>query len=196
MAIVMRFQGTGATVEQYQQVNAVMGITGDDTAPDGLIQHVAAKTDDGILIVDVWESEENLNRFFEERVGPALAQIGIESTQPEVMKLHSMIPRGSGSNPAVLMEIRIARGPDVYDELVSRMPTHVGDGSGHPVYSHVAAVTSDGGMYIHDLWDSPESFGKFAQDELGPAAGDRLGEIQPTFAPVVNVLRGSSVVPA
>jgi heme-degrading monooxygenase HmoA len=192
----MRFKAQGATLEQYEQVNAIMGIAGDDTAPDGLIQHVAADTGDGIVVVDVWESEEKLNRFFEERLGAALAQAGLESGQPEILRLHNFIPRGSGTEPNVLMEVRVGAGPAVYDELVSRMPTHVGDGSGHPVYSHAAAVTADGGMYIHDLWDSPEAFGAFAQGELGPAAGDSLGEIQPTFTPVVNVIRGRAAVPA
>jgi heme-degrading monooxygenase HmoA len=195
MAIVVRFEAPGATVEDYERVNASIGISGDEDAPDGLIQHIAAKADGGIVVVDVWESEEKLNTFFEQRAGRALAENGVQAGPPSVYKLHNML-KGSGTQPNVLMEVRVDRGPEVYDELVTRMPTHAGDGSGHPVYSHVAAVTENGGIYVVDLWESPEAFGRFAQEELGPAAGDLLGEIQPTFTPVHNTIRGRSTVPA
>lgn len=195
MAIVLRMHAPGGTAEQYARVNEIMGVSSDH-APDGLIQHIAAKDDSGILVVDVWESEEKLNQFFEAGLGRALAEAGVETTEPEILKLHAMIPRGKGTQPNVVMEVRVDRGPEVYDELVSRMPTHVGDGSGHPVYSHVAAVTKDGGMYVIDLWESPEAFGKFAAEELGPAAGDSLGEIEPSFTPVHNVIHGKAAVPA
>ena len=195
MAIVMRLKAVGATVEQYEQAMAIMGISGDDTAPDGLIQHIATTPGDGILAIDVWESEEKLNRFFEERAGAALAQAGLETSPPEIMKVHASIPKGKGTQPNVVMEIRIDRGADVYDEMVSEMPTHVGDGSGHPVFSHYAAVT-DSGMYVVDLWESPEAFGKFAEQEIAPAAEGRLDEIHPTLIPVINVIRGKAAVPA
>jgi hypothetical protein len=194
MAILMRMEAPGATLQQYEQVNDSIGIRGDSDAPDGLLQHIAAQGEDGIVVIDVWESEEKLNTFFEERAGAALAAAGVKTDEPEILPVHAML-RGSGTQPNVVMEIRVDRGPDVYDELVSRMPTHVGGGEGHPVYSHVAAVTGDGGIYVVDLWDSPESFGLFAQEELGPAAGDALGEIQPAFKPVHNVV-GRVPVPA
>jgi hypothetical protein len=194
MAILMKMEAPGTTLEQYDRLNESMGIGGDADAPDGLIQHIAAQGPNGVVVIDVWESEEKLNRFFEEKAGPALAAQGVQATQPEILHVHNML-RGSGTQPNVVMEVRVDRGPDVYDELISRMPTHVGDGSGHPVYSHVAAVTADGGIYVVDLWESPEAFGRFAAEELGPAAGDSLGEIQPQFTPVHNVL-GRVPVPA
>ena len=194
MAILMRLEAPGVTLQQYEQVNDSMGIRGESDAPDGLVQHIAAQGADGIVIIDVWESEEKLNLFFEERANAALAAAGVQPAQPEILPVHAML-RGTGTQPNVLMEIRVDRGPDVYDELVSRMPTHVGGGAGHPVYSHVAAVTADGGIYVVDLWDSPESFGRFAEEELGPAAGDALGEIAPSFKSVHNVL-GRVPVPA
>jgi heme-degrading monooxygenase HmoA len=141
MAVVLRLEVPGGTVEQYNQVNDVLGIQGDDSAPDGLIFHVAGKTDDGILIVDVWESKEKLDTFFE-KAGPAL---------------------------------------------------HAGDGSQHPVVTHVAAVDSDGSMFIMDIWESPEAFGAFAQAEILPAAEEGM-EISPRFVPVHNVVRGAAAV--
>ena len=195
MAIVMRMEAPGATVEQYDAVNAAMGIT-QDTPPDGLIVHMAGKTDDGVVIIDVWESEEKLNAFFESGIGEALAGAGIESQPPSISKLHNIIPQGTGTTPAVIVEIEVDAGTDVYDDMAAKMPTHVGDGSAHPVVVHIAGVTDDGSMYIVDLWESPEAFAAFAESEIAPAAGDRMGEVQPKFTPVHNVIRGTAPVPA
>jgi hypothetical protein len=53
MAVLMIMESPGATTDQYEKVNEIMGIRGDEDAPEGLVQHVAAKSDDGIVIVDV-----------------------------------------------------------------------------------------------------------------------------------------------
>src|SRR3954447_1802925 len=115
MAILMRSEASGVTTDQYDQVNENMGVTGDDTAPDGLIQHICGRTPDGIVVIDVWESEEKLNAFFEQRVGPALAAAGVELPPPDVFQVHNML-KGSGTAPNVIMEVTIERSSDVYDE--------------------------------------------------------------------------------
>ncbi len=63
-----------------------MGIT-QDTPPDGLIVHMAGKTDDGVVVIDDWESEEKLNAFFESGLAEALAAEGVEAQQPTISKL-------------------------------------------------------------------------------------------------------------
>ncbi|MEA2349706.1 MAG: hypothetical protein QOG86_647 [Thermoleophilaceae bacterium] len=75
MAIVM-IQDTPAPapdMEMYDKVNDVLGV--DDNPPDGLIVHTASKTDDGMVIVDVWESREAFDRFSEERLMPAIREV-------------------------------------------------------------------------------------------------------------------------
>jgi heme-degrading monooxygenase HmoA len=193
VAIVMRMYVPGGTVEQYEQVNETLRITGDDTAPEGLILHVAGDSEDGFLIIDVWESEEALNRFFEQDgLGAALAQAGIENAKPDIHKLHNIIPQGGGSAANVIVEVEVDAGSDVYDDMLDQMPSHQGGDESHPVYAHIAAVTEDGKMYIADIWESAEAFAAFAESEIAPAAGDRLGEIQPKVTPVHNTIRGSS----
>jgi len=53
---VMRISGDpDELVAGYETISAVMG----RVAPEnGIISHVAAKTDDGLLIVNLWESKE------------------------------------------------------------------------------------------------------------------------------------------
>jgi heme-degrading monooxygenase HmoA len=196
MAIMMKLKIPGGTLEQYDRLNEILGINGDEDAPEGLVSHVCGATDDGVLVVDVWDSEESLNAFFENRLGAAMHEVGVPEAQPHIMKVHNMIPKGAGTEPNVIMLVKTDAGPDVYDELVSRLDVHEGNGENHPVYSHVAAVTEDGGMLVVDLWDSPEAFGEFAETQLGPVAEGRLGEIQPRFVPVHNVIRGRATVTA
>ena len=43
MAIVMRLEAPARPLEQYDKAMAIMGINGDDDAPDGLIQHIAPR---------------------------------------------------------------------------------------------------------------------------------------------------------
>jgi heme-degrading monooxygenase HmoA len=194
MAIVMRLEVPGGTIEQYEQVNEILGIHGDDDAPDGLIFHAAGETDEGFLLVDVWESAEKLDAFFE-KAGPALAQAGVPDTPPEIMPLHAMIPQGAGTEHNVIMETRSNIGTDEYDRMVKEVPSHAGDGSQHPVTVHVAAVADDGSVFVMDIWESPEAFAEFAEHELKPLADESM-QISPRFVPVHKTVRGSSTVSA
>ncbi len=94
----------------------------------------------------------------------------------------------------MIVEIEVDAGTDVYDDMAAKMPAHADDGANHPVVVHIAGVNADGSMYIADLWESPEAFGAFAQNEIAPAADERMGEVNPKVTPVHNVIRGT--VPA
>ena len=90
MAIAVQLDFGGGTLEQYDRVVGVMGLTpGGPGAPGGLF-HWVTKTDDGIRVVDVWQDRETFERFAEERIGPSMAQAGVE-LQPEItfFEVHS-----------------------------------------------------------------------------------------------------------
>lgn len=53
VAIEMNFEG--ATLEQYDKIIELMGLTSGNTPPRAIF-HWTAKSDDGIRVVDVWES--------------------------------------------------------------------------------------------------------------------------------------------
>ena len=65
-------QDLASSWEQYRRLAA--GLV--DPLPDGLIVHVAGPTDEGVRVIDVWESEEAWERFRSERLDPALAALG------------------------------------------------------------------------------------------------------------------------
>jgi hypothetical protein len=197
MAIMMIIEVPGGTVEQYDRANEIMGIRGDDDAPDGLISHVAGKTEDGLLVVDLWESEQALNRFMQERLGAALQQSGMPDARPRMLPVHNHIPAARDTNAGVIVLIEFdGLGTEQYDQLTSHMPAHVRDGSDHPAVSHAFAPT-DGGAVVVDVWGSPEEFGQFAESQVAPAmskAGLGGRPIEPRFIPVYNHMRGRSAV--
>ena len=83
MAVAIEMWFRGATREQYDKVIELMGLTGGNIPP-GAIFHWTAVTDDGLRIVDVWESREVFDRFAEEQIGPYSQQAGI-TEQPEMV---------------------------------------------------------------------------------------------------------------
>ena len=54
---------------------------GDDPVK-GLIVHAAGPSEHGVHSLDVWESKEDSERFYIERMIPALRQMGIEGGPP------------------------------------------------------------------------------------------------------------------
>jgi hypothetical protein len=88
MAVAFKMRFPGATIEQYEQVIELMGFTGDVADADGAIFHWVAKTDDGLLVVDVWESDEQFERFSEEQIKPFTQQVGI--TEPPLITRHEV----------------------------------------------------------------------------------------------------------
>jgi len=196
MAVMSRVEFHGGTTAQYDRVNEILGINGEDDAPDGLIQHVCGITEDGIIVIDVWDAPEAMMRFAEERLGAALREVEAPEAMPEITHVHNMIPKGGGEIPNVIMMIDFPAPPEVYDNMHAAMPSHAKSPEEGPWVSHVAAVKEDGTMLIVDLWGSQEAFERFAQEEIAPVAGDNAGAIAPRFIPVHNAIVGRATVEA
>jgi hypothetical protein len=94
MAVGMLQELEGVTLDQYDQVNATMGIA--DNPVDGLIVHTAGAMDGGVRIFDIWESREAIDRFTEERLMPAVQQVmgeggGPPPREPTIYDLHNVV---------------------------------------------------------------------------------------------------------
>jgi heme-degrading monooxygenase HmoA len=194
MAVLVIADIPGATVEQYEAVSRALGFRDPDFEPPaGLISHTAGVNEDGILIVDEWDSAEDFE-WLMERAVPAMQEAGAPPIEPRIVPVHHSSPgRGRRAGVLLLMETP-GFGTREYDEVIQHMPSHAGDGPGHPAVSHTAGI-SDDGLVIVDVWDSPEAFGHFAETELGPAAGQAghdLSGVQPRIVPVHYRLTGKS----
>jgi len=168
MPVLMTLEVPGGTTAQYDRANAVMGLAEDAGLPAGLVVHACAVTDDGIVVVDVWDSTSSLDDFARERLGPALKEAGLATATPRISPVHNLL-FGTGKESNVLVLVH-ASGvtADEYDALVARMPSYAGGGENHPAVIHVAAVEPDG-LRTAGLWDSEAAYKEFAQSQLFPA---------------------------
>ena len=83
MAIGAIFRGQFSEA-QYRQVK-------DQVAPgnrpvQGLLYHAAGPIEDGFCVVEIWESQERLQHFFDEQLGQALEEAGF-SVQPQFFEV-------------------------------------------------------------------------------------------------------------
>ncbi len=89
MAIVAEFNIPGMTADQYDRVIQELEAKGAG-APEGRTFHVAGPTDTGWRVVDVWESQEHLDRFGETLI-PVLVAAGVTPAQPEIRPVHNIM---------------------------------------------------------------------------------------------------------
>ena len=91
MSVVVRYQPTGLTKAQYDEVNQNLGES--DWPPDGLDMHVCFGSDGELLVSEIWDSEEQW-RTFRERLRPALDEAGVEfSGEPQLFEVHELQKR-------------------------------------------------------------------------------------------------------
>jgi hypothetical protein len=75
--LILEFAGVGA--DQYQAVNKILGVdsaTGEGDWPEPLHTHVAGTSETGLVVVEVWESQD-AHAAFMARLGPALGEAGV-----------------------------------------------------------------------------------------------------------------------
>jgi hypothetical protein len=79
MAVGVLTAAPDFTKEIYDQVTEKMfghsAPIREDEAPEGLIVHSAGQGQQGYYVYDIWESREAFERFMEEKLGPALAEV-------------------------------------------------------------------------------------------------------------------------
>ena len=76
MAVVVHVVLPGVTVDQYDQVRKEVGWL--DTPPSGGVSHIAWWEGGDNHNLDSWETEADFAAFGQDRLGPALAQLGID----------------------------------------------------------------------------------------------------------------------
>ena len=93
VAVGVQVDFKGMTLEQYDEVIKQMGFEPRGAGP-GLF-HWVTKTDDGIRVTDVWETQEDFEKFAEEKIGPITQSVGIQS-KPEIQyfDVHNYLTAG------------------------------------------------------------------------------------------------------
>ena len=91
VAVAMVMEAPGMTTELYDSVMEHLEWSEQDL-PDGFVSHYAGPTEDGLFVFDIWESQEDFERFFDSRLGAALtAATGGQApaVQPRFIPIHN-----------------------------------------------------------------------------------------------------------
>ena len=91
MSIVVRFTPTALTAEQYDETVRKLEEAGEIPA-DGLDYHVCFSGDGGLLVSEIWDSQEKFDAFGE-KLMPVLSEVGIDAGEPQVFEVHNIIKR-------------------------------------------------------------------------------------------------------
>ena len=85
MAIATLAEVPGLTQEQYDAAAREVGLP----AP-GQIFHLAGPMEGGWRVLEVWESQEAADTFYQ-RLGQALQNVGITDVQPKVFQVYNIV---------------------------------------------------------------------------------------------------------
>ena len=89
MAVAITMRWPGMTGDQYDALMARLGLDANPAA--GGVLHVAAVTDEGVEVCDVWQTEQAFSSFLEQRMFPVVSELGIGG-EPDVrvIPLHNL----------------------------------------------------------------------------------------------------------
>jgi hypothetical protein len=89
VAVIQDFEG--ATLDQYDKIIEQMGITpGGKHSDPGCLFHWVTKTDDGLKVVDVWETRDQFDKFITAQVVPRSLEAGFPNPpQTTIHEVHT-----------------------------------------------------------------------------------------------------------
>ncbi len=76
----------GATLQQYADVSAKLG----DEKPECARVHIAGKTDRGLQVIEVWESQADLDRYMEAGLGQAMQAANLPEPKISGFEVHKL----------------------------------------------------------------------------------------------------------
>ena len=93
VAFIMEFEG--GTLDQYDRVIELMGFAPGGVGPEDAHFHWATATDDGLMVTDVWTSDEAFQAFAAEKIGPFTAEVGLDEPKIRRHEVHNHLTGGS-----------------------------------------------------------------------------------------------------
>lgn len=81
MAIAMMVDNPRGSKEIYDQVRKELGL--EDRPAGGIFHAAGPSPNGGWRVIEVWESEEDAQRFVRERLMPAFEAVGVPGPPPE-----------------------------------------------------------------------------------------------------------------
>jgi hypothetical protein len=95
MAIMAIYRSRDVDRETYNRLRAAVPI---EPIPKGAISHhVGFDDEDGLLVVDLWETKAQLNEFLEARLYPGMQELGLEKVAPRVVDVYALWTAGDAA---------------------------------------------------------------------------------------------------
>jgi hypothetical protein len=110
VATIMVMYWREATSDQYDQVREKA--QWDRDLPDGAKLHVCGFNNDGMHILDVWESEESFNAYFQQRIDPAVQAVGNQLLRHKLALTPPVSRRPGGSRDRRSVQSSVPIGQD------------------------------------------------------------------------------------
>ena len=82
MAIAVDMTYTVSGLDTYHKASAHMGFSSGEHPAPGILFHWVEAVEDGFVVHEVWESEEQFNEFLDDHLRPMSAALGTE--EPDV----------------------------------------------------------------------------------------------------------------
>jgi hypothetical protein len=172
--LILDFPGGGPA--QYDQVTERMGLHG--VLPEDALAHVAAPTDAGLRVCDVWTSPEAFDRFAAAQIMPLAAEAGLP--QPEIRRFPAhRWHREHDGRPTFAQVVRLP-GIDLaaFDGYDVRIRP---DGRWPDGLIWHAAGALDGDVYVVDAWTDKAKRDVFGEERIGPVMADATLAGPPSF---------------
>ena len=95
MAVAVQLDFQGATLQQYDQINELIGSLPGGPAWRQELFHWVTKTEDGFRVTDVWLSQEAFEEFEREKLRPIYRAVGIvRPPEIQVFEVHNYLAGG------------------------------------------------------------------------------------------------------
>jgi hypothetical protein len=89
MAICIYFPAQGMSSDKYREIIGKLEAAGQGS-PAGRTYHVAFEGENGLQVVDVWDSQETFDAFGETLM-PILAEVGVDPGEPMIAPVQNII---------------------------------------------------------------------------------------------------------
>ena len=76
----------GATLDQYDEVDKQVG----PEKPDGVHAHIAGASEDGIRVIEVWDSADAIERYMQSGLAEAFQQANLPEPKITEFEVHKL----------------------------------------------------------------------------------------------------------
>jgi predicted ester cyclase len=166
MPVAVELEFAGGTLEQYDEVLRRMGYEPRGSGhPDGLF-HWVAEVDEGLRIVEVWDSSNAFLTFAQDTLGPITAAVGVGEPAVTVHEVHNYLvgPRFASGSARDLAAVERAIGRwnagdldgylELYDDAIwlhGYAPEPMDKTAVRGYYADVLAAFPGAQLHVEDL---------------------------------------------